>query len=248
MKAIAISGNSRSGKTTLCEIIIKGLRDRGYSVGSVKEIHGGEFKLDPVERTNTNRHRSAGSELVVARGDNETGVFYQGKLPISKILSFFDYDFIILEGVNDCNCARILTAHTEDELDRRMDERVIAISGVIANSGVKEIKNLPVINVLEAPEELIQFVLEHAFEPLNNFHCGKCGHHDCRELAGLIAQGKAKRSDCAIYESNVELLLDGKPLPMVPFVQDIIKGAVLGMAKELRGFENNKEIVLRIKE
>lgn len=247
MKAIAISGNSHSGKTTTCEILIKGLRARGYSVGSVKEIHGKDIKLDPVERTNTNRHKAAGSELVVARGEDETGVLYQGRLPISKILSFFDYDFIILEGVNDCNCPRILTAHTEEELDRRMDDRVIAISGVIANSGVKEIKNLPVISALETPEEFIEFVIEHAFEPLNDFHCGKCGHQNCKEMAGLIAQGKAKRSDCAIYKSDIELLLDGKPLPMVPFVQDIIKGAVFGMVKELRGFENNKDIVLRIR-
>lgn len=247
MKAISISGNSRSGKTTLCEILIKGLHERGYSVGSVKEIHGKEFKLDPIERSNTNRHRAAGSELVVARGDNETGVFYQDNLPISKILSFFDYDYVILEGVNDCNCARILTAHTEEELDRRMDDRVIAISGVIANSNIKEIKGLPVINALTMPEALIEFVMEHAFEPLNDFHCGKCGHDNCREMAGLIAQGKAKRSDCAIYESDIELLLDGKPLPIVPFVQDFIKGAVLGMAKELRGYENNTELVLRIR-
>jgi len=247
VKTISISGNSRSGKTTLCEILIKGLRERGYSVGSVKEMHGSDFKLDPVERSNTNRHRAAGSELVVARGDNETGVFYQENLPISKILSFFDCDYVILEGVNDCNCARILTAHTEEELNRRMDDRVIAISGVIANSNVKEIKGLPVINALDMPEALIEFVIERAFEPLNDFHCGKCGYKDCREMTGLIAQGKAKRSDCAIYESKIELLLDGKPLPLVPFVQDIIKGAVLGMAKELRGYENNKELVLRIR-
>jgi len=247
MKAIAISGNSRSGKTTLCEILIKGLHEHGYSVGSVKEIHDRSFKLDPVERSNTNRHRAAGSELIAARGDNETCIFYQNKMPIMKILSFFDYNYVILEGVNDCNCARILTAHTEGELDRRMDDRVIAVSGVIANTGIKEIKGLPVINALSNPEALVEFVIEHAFEPLNDFHCGKCGCKDCREMAGLIAQGKAKRSDCAIYESKVELFLDGKPLPMVPFVQDFLKGAVLGMAKELRGYKNSSELVLRIR-
>jgi len=39
MKAVAVNGLSRSGKTTVCEALISGLRRRGYKVGSVKEIH-----------------------------------------------------------------------------------------------------------------------------------------------------------------------------------------------------------------
>ena len=39
MKVFSVIGISKSGKTTTIENIIKELRKRNYSVGSVKEIH-----------------------------------------------------------------------------------------------------------------------------------------------------------------------------------------------------------------
>lgn len=60
MKVIAVNGASHSGKTTVCEVIIRELRRRGRTVGSVKEIHCQGFTLDPDPRTDTGLHRSAG--------------------------------------------------------------------------------------------------------------------------------------------------------------------------------------------
>ena len=83
MKVISICGISDSGKTTTAEHIIKELRRRGYSVGSVKEIHYDQFKMD-TEGSNTDRHRRAGSQLVTARGKYETDILFsavQGGLP-----------------------------------------------------------------------------------------------------------------------------------------------------------------------
>ena len=66
MKVIAINGITKTGKTTACEVIIDGLRKRGYSVGSVKEIHFEKFKIDPDNSNNTNRQprRAARPALV----------------------------------------------------------------------------------------------------------------------------------------------------------------------------------------
>ncbi|NMB21105.1 MAG: hypothetical protein GX979_09565 [Firmicutes bacterium] len=47
--------------------------------------------------------------------------------------------------------------------------------------------------------------------------------------------------------SQVELLLNGAALPMVPFVQAILKNAVLGVVKELNGYREHSEIVVRLK-
>ncbi|HCS10941.1 MAG TPA: molybdopterin-guanine dinucleotide biosynthesis protein, partial [Clostridiales bacterium] len=54
MKVFSVIGITKSGKTTTIENIIKELRKRNYTVGSVKEIHFEEFKMD-VEGTNTHR-------------------------------------------------------------------------------------------------------------------------------------------------------------------------------------------------
>ncbi|MEG0019166.1 MAG: molybdopterin-guanine dinucleotide biosynthesis protein MobB, partial [Oscillospiraceae bacterium] len=68
MRIFTVRGITKSGKTTTIEKVISELKKRGYSVGSVKEIHYKQFKIDP-EGTNTDRHKKAGSELVTARGD-----------------------------------------------------------------------------------------------------------------------------------------------------------------------------------
>jgi molybdopterin-guanine dinucleotide biosynthesis protein B len=249
MKAIAISGITMSGKTTVCETIISGLRKRGYSVGSVKEIHYEDFKIDPEPSSNTYRHREAGSQLVCARGMYETDILYPSKLPIGEVLKHYDHDFVILEGVSDCNVPRIITAHSEQEVEERMDERTVLVSGVIANSGITQVHGLPVINALKAPEELVDFVVRHAFEPLPSFDpkcCSACGH-TCRELAGLIAHGKSKRKDCVLTSQKIDLLIDGQPVQMVPFVQNVLQNAVMGVIKELSGFSSGSDIEVKFR-
>ncbi|MCL0076168.1 molybdopterin-guanine dinucleotide biosynthesis protein MobB, partial [Dehalococcoidia bacterium] len=102
MKAFSVIGITQSGKTTTIENIIRGLKKRRYSVGSVKEIHFEEFAIDQ-EGTNTYRHRVAGSELVTARGYYETDILFPEQLSMEQILRFYEQDYIVLEGVTDCN-------------------------------------------------------------------------------------------------------------------------------------------------
>jgi len=92
-------------------------------------------------------------------------------------------------------------------------------------------------------------VEERAFEPLPSFDpecCSACGY-SCRELAGLVARQKAKREECVLRSQEVELYVDGKAVPMVPFVQRILRNAVLGVAQELRGFRAGSSIEIRMR-
>lgn len=249
MKAIAINGRTKSGKTTVCETLIKGLRKRGYTVGSVKEIHFEQFAIDPDPITNTNRHRAAGSQLVTARGMRETDILYQSMLPMEEILKHYSYDYVILEGVTDLNVPRILTAHNEQEVQDQMDGRAVAVSGVLANSASGKLLGLPVFHALKNPEALVNFAEERAFEPLPSFDpacCSECGY-SCRELAGLIAWQKAQREDCLLWSQQTELTINGVPVIMVPFVQSILKNTILGIVRELRGFEEHSAIEIRFR-
>lgn len=146
MKMIIIKGISGSGKTTTAEKVIAELKNRGYSVGSVKDIHFEDFKMDR-EGTNTYRHKLAGSQIVTARGKYETDIMFGERLDINKILDFYDCDYVIMEGDSGADAPIILTATHEKEIDERLNDRVIAVSGVISNS-ITEYKGLPVINAL----------------------------------------------------------------------------------------------------
>jgi molybdopterin-guanine dinucleotide biosynthesis protein B len=156
LKVFSVFGVSQSGKTTTIEQIIKELIKRGKRVGSVKEIHFEEFTMD-VAGSNTWRHKQAGSEMVVARGLKETAVLIPQRLGIDKILSFFDHDYIVLEGVTDTDLPKILCAGEPNEIESRLNDSVFVISGRIANN-LSEYNGLPVINALADTGKLIDLI------------------------------------------------------------------------------------------
>jgi len=110
------------GKTTTIENIIKELKKRNYTVGTVKQIHFHDFKMN-TEETNTDRHRKAGSELVTARGEYETNILFQEKLSMNELLNFYSQDYVILEGVRDTCAPKIITAHDKEGIELRIDEQ-----------------------------------------------------------------------------------------------------------------------------
>ncbi|MEG0156692.1 MAG: hypothetical protein RR626_05585 [Anaerovoracaceae bacterium] len=48
-------------------------------------------------------------------------------------------------------------------------------------------------------------------------------------------------------DQEITLYFGEEEVPMVPFVEDIIKGAVTGMAEALKGYEKGVEITIKIK-
>lgn len=247
MRVLSIIGFSKSGKTTTIEEVIKILRKRGYSVGSVKEIHFEDFHLDE-EGTNTYRHKEAGSQLVTARGIYETDILVQEKLSINKILDFYDYDFVILEGVRDTAAPKIIAAHDEEGIESDLDDTVFAISGKI--SGQFEVyKGLPVINALTEADVLVDLIIKKVFPRLPDVKeecCRACGF-SCKELCGRILSEKSQRSDCVLEDKGIVLKMKGKEMVLVPFVQKILQNAIEGIVKELDGYFEDGDIEICIK-
>jgi molybdopterin-guanine dinucleotide biosynthesis protein B len=146
LKIFSVFGFSKSGKTTTIENLIKELVRRGYSVGSVKDIHFEKFAID-TEGTNTDRHKKAGAELVSARGLYETDILFQSRLPVPELLKFYTQDFVIFEGTSDFSMPRILCSTSMEDIEKRMNDDVFAVSGVISNE-ISSYKDLPAINSL----------------------------------------------------------------------------------------------------
>lgn len=246
MKVFSVFGISKSGKTTTIENIIRELRRRGYSVGSVKEIHYEMFAIDD-DGTNTDRHKKAGSQLVTARGFNETDVLFQSMLPLDEILKLYNHDFVVLEGVTDTNVPKIIAAHDTKEIDERYDETVFAISGRISND-IEEYKGVPVINSINNIRDLVDLIEDRVYEKLPDFEpkcCSACGF-SCRELGIKILNGEARREDCVISNSKIDLYIDGKKIDMVPFVQAILYNTIIGVVGELDGYRPGSGIEIKI--
>lgn len=213
MRLIMVKGFSKTGKTTTVTALIKELRKRGYSVGTVKDIHYRGFHMDQ-EGTDTYKHAQAGAVRVAALGEKETDLLFSRRMDIRALLKYYKEDFVILEGDSGADCPVILTARTEDDIEKRMTDRVIAISGVISKER-KQYKGLPVINCME----------------------------EVQKMADLIEKKTAKEKE----EADVVLTIDGVEIPMVPFVKNTLKNVVIGAVKALDGYEEGKEIRIRIK-
>lgn len=247
MKAFSVVGITKSGKTTTIENIIREIKRRGFSVGSIKEIHFEDFAID-TEGTNTDRHLQAGSELVTARGYEETDVLYQGKLPVEDILRHYTQDYVVMEGVTDFNVPIILCVHDEEDLKKHKGrdyfDRVFMVSGVAASSKKKMLGGIPVIN----SEDDIVHMTDRVFDFLPDFSpecCRACGF-SCRELCARIIRGESRRQDCKIGEARILFSVDGRKINMVPFVQAILTDTIKALVGNLGGYKKGKKIEITI--
>jgi len=250
MKAFSVIGTTKTGKTTTIENIIKELVRRGFSVGSIKEIHYEKFAID-TEGTNTYRHAAAGAEVVTARGHYETDILYLKKLSVEEILKFYDQDYVVMEGVSDYNLPVIICASDTTDIEnyRKKDffNRVFVISGVVSNSE-KEYDGIPVINAEEKAGELTDLVIGKVFDILPDYSpecCNECGY-SCRELASRILSGKSKRQDCRIEQAKIVVKIDGENIGMVPFVQNIVTDTIVALISNLKGYRKSGKIDISI--
>jgi molybdopterin-guanine dinucleotide biosynthesis protein B len=239
MKVFTVFGTSKSGKTTTIEALIKELIRRGYSVGSVKDIHFERFAMD-TPGSNTDRHRQSGANPVTALGLYETDVMFAGRLPLDEILSFYRQDYVILEGVRESGIPAILTVQSEEDADGQDTPFVFAISGVGA-AQIKDYKGRPAIDAttdISALADLIEQKVFHRLPMTEKECCGLCGF-DCETLGLRMLAGECSLDSCKL-KKQVSLTINGRELEMVPFVQAVLKNAVLGVAKELRGYEKGR--------
>lgn len=247
MKVFSVVGFTGSGKTKTVENIIKELKRRRYTVGTIKEIYCEDFTMDQVG-TDTYRHIKAGSQVVTGRGFYETNIIFKEKLDIDKILKNYDQDFVILEGIEDTNIPKIITAYDKEGVLEKKDQLSFLVSGRISNE-IDEYEGLPVINSMKEIEKLVDLIEEKVYKRLPDFPeecCKKCGY-SCRELGGRILKGLSNREDCVLTNSRVKLKIDGKEIDMVPFVQDILSNSIEAVVKELDGYEKGKKIEVEIR-
>ncbi len=247
MKAISVYGLSDSGKTTSVVSIIQELCARGYTVGSVKRIHHGEFHMDTPGK-NTDKHAHAGANTVAALASKETAVLFPRQLAIDELLKFYDQDFVIFEGYRGREFPKLLSLLDVADLDKEIDETVIGLVGV-GVAGMTEYNGLPCFDARTQFKALVDFIEEKCIEYAPMYDedcCSSCGSN-CRDFRKKLIQGEVSKEECALFSGDVELTVGGKNITMVPFVQRILKNSVDAVLKELDGYFENADVQIRIK-
>ena len=130
-KMIAVVGRSQSGKTTLIRGLVSTLKARGYRVGTVKHTHHG-FDMDKPG-SDTDQHRAAGADTVVAVGPEAVAMLKRGAVndPASLAGYFTDVDVVLVEGFKGSRLPKIEVcrrANGKAPLDLNPRERLAFVS------------------------------------------------------------------------------------------------------------------------
>ncbi len=242
MKVFSIAGYHHTGKTTLVVKLITELKNRGYKVQTIKDIHSKKFTME-TENSNSWKHWKASNDAVIARGLHGTYQIWHERLSLSQMLQHLDADFVIVEGMKTASLPRVLCATNTEQLDELFDDTVFAISGKFQNESYKNIKNHQDI------EKLTDLIEEKVFEVLpfsKNEKCGICGL-DCKTMVGKIIKGEKKRSDCKnIFSPKIKIKFNDKQIDLAPFIQNTFLDIIEAYSKNLKGYKVGDKIEITI--
>ncbi|ASJ09658.1 molybdopterin-guanine dinucleotide biosynthesis protein MobB [Thermococcus siculi] len=242
MRAVAFVGFKKSGKTTTVEAVARVLKERGYRVAIAKSMHA-EF-----DRENSDTWRfSRVADSVIVRASDTDALLFKAK-DINALFSMVNADFLLLEGFKSVqHVPKVICARSKEEVKELNDGLAIAVSGVIAGSGIEEIDGLSVINALTDVEKLADIVEKRAFM-LPNIDCGLCGFN-CAEMAKMIVAGEKTLKDCVVLSQRpkVTVKIDGQVLPMKDWVQELVGKTIKGMLSAMKGYREGKKIEIVIR-
>ena len=242
MKAVAFVGFKKSGKTTTVEAVARVLKGRGYRVAIAKSMHSN------FDRENSDTWRfSKVADAVLVRAHDTDALLLKAK-DINALFSMISADLLLLEGFKSIqHVPKVICAREEKDVKELNDGLAIAVSGVIASTGVGEINGLPVIDATREPEKLADLVEKRGFM-LPNIDCGLCGFR-CAEMARMIVKGEKTVGDCVVLSSKprVTVKIDGQVLPMKDWVQELVEKTIKGMLSAMKGYREGRriEIVIR---
>jgi molybdopterin-guanine dinucleotide biosynthesis protein B len=262
---IGVVGHKNSGKTTVIEIIVQELINRGYLVATAKHVKQKAFSID-TKGKDTWKHAAAGANPVLSVSEIETAVLIKDgaqQLSVERMRSLApEADIIMMEGfswlvLKDEHLGKILCIRNKEEykdFKRRTRGKVIASCSIHP-------MGQPILSIDEDAQILVEQAVKYVkrkrkiskiLSRLPGLDCGKCGHFTCEEMAVAIYGNKAKLSDCFTLKQRSKLktrvIVNGTEIPLQPFVSEIIRKSLLGMVSSLKGtsIKGNEEVCIQM--
>jgi molybdopterin-guanine dinucleotide biosynthesis protein B len=237
LKVVGIVGYKDSGKTTLTRALARELVGRGHKVAVIK--HSSHHLDLPGKDTAVLR------EVVSQVGfisPQESAVFWRKLLSLENIIPYLEADIILVEGFKKEKTApKIVCLRGEpDDADRDRSEDLFDGLAICAVGPADQIGEMTVPLFGRDEVSLIASLVEEKAFKLPNLDCGGCGYERCYDLAREIVAGRSSVEDCVSLQPATEVKIDGRPMPMNPFISGIIRGTILGMLSSLKGFKKGK--------
>lgn len=228
-------GYKNSGKTKIVEAIVSALKSKGHRIGTIKHVPEPDFEFD-VPGKDSWKHYRAGAEMVAVISSEKQAMIEKNPTNILEIIGQMQkLDFVIIEGFREMkNVARIVVAREDSEIPELSNKFTIAV--------IRSKDGQPAFNA----SELVSIVERKSFPILPDSDCGRCGYKTCDEFRSAVIREMTKGDECKSIEKEVALLVDGREIPLNPFVQLIFKNVVGAMISSLKGGKG-KDAVVRVK-
>lgn len=223
MKAIAIVGKKKTGKTTMGLALVKKLTERGYKVGVLKHSHHG---FDGAEGSDTEEYKKIAS-CVAAYSPSESFISWKQERTVQDLIPLMDADIIVMEGGNKVGWLPRVIMVREDNDDKEFYPE-LALRQIPACTP----DNPPSEELLE---ELADLVLEKGFL-LPGLNCKACGRDYCMDFVADIIAGKARVSGCQAMKTQMSVTCNGSELGFNPFVADMLSAGITAMLQQLKGY------------
>jgi molybdopterin-guanine dinucleotide biosynthesis protein B len=248
-KVIGIIGYKNSGKTTLTHALARELTGRGHEVAVIKHS---SHRLDLPGKDTTALAEAVGQVGFIS--PQESGVFWKKSLSLENIIPYLEAEFILVEGFKEERTfPKIVCLRGEpDDADRDRSEDLFDGLAICAVGLADRVEGIAVpsfdrpfdklrTSLLGRDEvgKIADLVEEKAFK-LPNLDCGGCGHDTCYDMAREIVAGTGSVEDCVSLQPATEIRIDGRPMPMNPFISSIVRSTILGMLSPLKGFKKGK--------
>lgn len=242
MRAVGIVGHKDSGKTTLIQALARELRARGHKVAVVKHSSHG---IDLQGKDTARLRESPGQVAFIS--PMESVILWKGARKLEEILPHLDGDILLIEGFKaERTFPKIVCLKGEAQDNSLFDGLTIcAVGPAHCPRGYRQVEgvDVPLLGRDEVGK-IADLVEERAFK-LPNLNCGACGYETCYGLALEIVAGSRTIEDCVSLKPTTQVSINGRPLPMNPFISRLVRAAIVGMLSQLKGFSAG-EIEIRI--
>ncbi|MGB5866529.1 MAG: molybdopterin-guanine dinucleotide biosynthesis protein B [Arcobacteraceae bacterium] len=158
--AVAFTGPSNSGKTTLIENISKILQEKGFKIAIIKNDPKDKARFDQ-EGKDSYRFSQIGAEVAVV-SPHKTTLFKKQTSSIEEIVSMFShFDFLFVEGLKNIPLPRICIQRGVIDINYFEVSDCLAIDETINTNNLP--KNMSILD-LNNIDEIIQWIQNNAKE------------------------------------------------------------------------------------
>ena len=231
LSVVGLVGYQDSGKTTLTHALARELVRRGHEVAVIKHS---SHRLDLSAKDTATLGQAVGQVGFVS--PQESAIFWKKPLSLENTLPYLKADIVLVEGFKkERTFPKIVCLRGEPD-DRRLFDGL----AICAVGPADQVEGMGVPLLSRGEVNKITDLVERKGFKLPALDCEGCGHERCYDLAREIVAGSGSVGDCVSLQPTTAVRIDGRPLPMNPFISGIVRGTILGMLSPLKGFKKGK--------